>query len=399
MVGDDVLGQPEPEDRHPVQHLALVGDRRRHHHVVGGDAVGGDHQQVVLPLVDLAHLPGGEEVEVGDVGIGAMLTIRGCGPAARSSAMLVPWRSRPNRRSRRWCRRCAGPSGRSPSWRTAGAALGDSFSVRFLGFERPMVLISDPDAIKALYREREHGLPPGRNIVLEPILGSKSLLIQEGAEHLSRRQLMLPPFHGERMRSYEETMTEIVEAEIDSWPLQRGVPDPRADAGGDAGGDPAGRLRRLQRAAAGPAAGDALDGAAGNRHARAAGAGAGAAALRRRRAVRPLRGPAARSRRAALRRDRRAPRAARPGGARGHPLDADDGRVRGRHADGGPGAARPADDAAAGRPRDDRDGAGLDLRPAAAPPGGAGAAARRSWRRARRTTCGRRSPSRCGCGR
>jgi cytochrome P450 family 135 len=101
---------------------------------------------------------------------------------------------------------------------------GDSFSVRFLGFERPMVLISDPEAIKALYREPSHGLPPGRNIVLEPIVGSKSLLIQQGAEHLSRRRLMLPPFHGERMRSYEETMSEIVAAEIDSWPLNQEFP-------------------------------------------------------------------------------------------------------------------------------------------------------------------------------
>ncbi len=101
---------------------------------------------------------------------------------------------------------------------------GDSFGVRFLGFERPMVLISDPEAIKALYREPSHGLPPGRNVILEPILGSKSLLIQEGAEHLSRRRLMLPSFHGERMRSYEETMTEIVDAEIDSWPLDTEFP-------------------------------------------------------------------------------------------------------------------------------------------------------------------------------
>jgi cytochrome P450 len=101
---------------------------------------------------------------------------------------------------------------------------GDSFSVRFLGFERPMVLISDPEAIKALYREPSHGLPPGRNIVLEPILGSKSLLIQQGAEHLSRRRLMLPPFHGERMRSYEAAMQEIVDAEIDSWPVGEEFP-------------------------------------------------------------------------------------------------------------------------------------------------------------------------------
>jgi cytochrome P450 len=101
---------------------------------------------------------------------------------------------------------------------------GDNFSVRFLGFERPMVLISDPAAIKAMYMERSHGLPPGRNIILEPILGSKSLLIQEGAEHLSRRRLMLPPFHGERMRSYEAALDEIVTAEVDSWPLDTEFP-------------------------------------------------------------------------------------------------------------------------------------------------------------------------------
>jgi cytochrome P450 len=101
---------------------------------------------------------------------------------------------------------------------------GESFSLRFLGFERPMVLISDPAAIKAVYMERENELPPGRNIVLEPILGSQSVLLLEGAEHLARRRLMLPPFHGERMRSYESVLDEIVAAEVDSWPLHREFP-------------------------------------------------------------------------------------------------------------------------------------------------------------------------------
>jgi cytochrome P450 family 135 len=98
---------------------------------------------------------------------------------------------------------------------------GDSFSVKFMGFERPMVLISDPAAIKALYTERGHNLPPGREIVLEPILGSRSLLLLEGADHLAHRKLMLPAFHGERMRSYEPIVEEIVDAEIDSWALDR----------------------------------------------------------------------------------------------------------------------------------------------------------------------------------
>ena len=109
--------------------------------------------------------------------------------------------------------------------------LGDTFSVKFLGFERPMVMISDPAAIKALYTEREHGLPPGRNIVLEPIVGSRSLLLLEGADHLAHRKLMLPAFHGERMRSYEPIVSEIVDAEIDSWPLGEEFPlHPRMQA-------------------------------------------------------------------------------------------------------------------------------------------------------------------------
>jgi cytochrome P450 len=97
--------------------------------------------------------------------------------------------------------------------------LGDSFSVKFLSFKSPMVMISDPAAIKALYTEREHGLPPGRDIVLTPIVGARSLLVLQGADHLAHRKLMLPPFHGERMRSYEPIVEEIVGAEIDSWPL------------------------------------------------------------------------------------------------------------------------------------------------------------------------------------
>jgi len=97
--------------------------------------------------------------------------------------------------------------------------FGDSFSVKFAGFERPMVMISDPAAIKALYTEREHGLPPGREVVLTPIVGARSVLVIEGADHLAHRKVMLPAFHGERMRSYEPIVSEIVDAEIDSWPL------------------------------------------------------------------------------------------------------------------------------------------------------------------------------------
>ena len=81
--------------------------------------------------------------------------------------------------------------------------FGETFGVHFLGFERPTVMLSDPEAIRALYTAHEHGLPPGRSVALLPVMGPNSVLLLEGAEHLARRKLMLGPFHGERMRSYE----------------------------------------------------------------------------------------------------------------------------------------------------------------------------------------------------
>ena len=96
--------------------------------------------------------------------------------------------------------------------------FGDSFSVTFLGFQTPMVMLSDPEAIRALYTVPGHTLPPGRTVALQPIMGSRSLLLLEGREHLARRKLMLPPFHGARMRAYEATVREVVAREVDSWP-------------------------------------------------------------------------------------------------------------------------------------------------------------------------------------
>ncbi len=95
--------------------------------------------------------------------------------------------------------------------------FGETFSVNFVGFQRPMVILSDPQAIRALYTEPSNGLPPGRTVSLLPILGADSVLLLERREHLARRRLMLPPFHGERMRSYELIMREAVQRELVDW--------------------------------------------------------------------------------------------------------------------------------------------------------------------------------------
>lgn len=107
----------------------------------------------------------------------------------------------------------------------------DAFSVSFLGFQQPTVFLSHPDVVKALYTEQSHGLPPGRTLALRPVLGPDSVLLLEGRQHLMRRKLMLPPFHGERMRSYQSIVSEAAEREIASWPAKRPFPlHPRMQA-------------------------------------------------------------------------------------------------------------------------------------------------------------------------
>ncbi len=96
--------------------------------------------------------------------------------------------------------------------------LGETFAARLLG-PGDVVFLSDPDSLKALFSaDRVNTIAPGRNIVLRPLLGPQSLLLQVDDEHLRRRRLMLPPFHGERMRAYEQTIAEVTAAEIAKWP-------------------------------------------------------------------------------------------------------------------------------------------------------------------------------------
>lgn len=109
--------------------------------------------------------------------------------------------------------------------------FGEIFSVSFVGFETPMVMFSDPAAVKAVYTNSANTLPPGRNLLLEPLMGSRSILLLEGSEHLARRRLMLPPFHGERMRAYEHVVRAAIDREIDSWPVGEPFPiHPRMQA-------------------------------------------------------------------------------------------------------------------------------------------------------------------------
>jgi len=74
-----------------------------------------------------------------------------------------------------------------------------------------LVVISDPQGIKELWAaNRETVSAPGStNRIVEPILGPTSIVSTDGDRHRQRRQLLFPPFHGERLQSYGQAVIDI----------------------------------------------------------------------------------------------------------------------------------------------------------------------------------------------
>ena len=103
---------------------------------------------------------------------------------------------------------------------------GDVFSVRFagLGLGRTIVFVADPEGIRAVFAASPDDLRAGdANAPLQAILGENSLLMLDGREHLRQRKLIVPPFHGERMRRYEELMRDVTHEQIRTWPRQQAL--------------------------------------------------------------------------------------------------------------------------------------------------------------------------------
>jgi cytochrome P450 len=86
-------------------------------------------------------------------------------------------------------------------------------------FDNGFVMLFDPALVKELFQGPHEQLNAGEaNALLGPILGERSVLVLDGAEHLRHRKLMLPPFHGRRMQAYERAVEDAADAEIAAWP-------------------------------------------------------------------------------------------------------------------------------------------------------------------------------------
>jgi cytochrome P450 family 135 len=123
------------------------------------------------------------------------------GPPLPSALQAVGWARRPFP----FMRRCRG-------------RYGDIFTMRIL-HSGAWVFLCDPEHVKQVFTAPAASLGVAlANPLLLPVLGARSLMLLEEPDHMTRRRLMLPPFHRERMRGDTEMMAEVTREEVARWP-------------------------------------------------------------------------------------------------------------------------------------------------------------------------------------
>ncbi|MDB9438453.1 cytochrome P450 [Dolichospermum lemmermannii CS-548] len=97
---------------------------------------------------------------------------------------------------------------------------GDLFTLKLQSNLPPMLFVHSPEAMQQVLSNDQKDLEaPGElNSIFEYLLGKKSVISLSGKEHQRQRQLIMPPFHGERMRSYAELIENITTKIINEQP-------------------------------------------------------------------------------------------------------------------------------------------------------------------------------------
>jgi cytochrome P450 len=102
------------------------------------------------------------------------------------------------------------------------ARRGEAFTLTFSPSGRQLVMISDPAAVKTVLTAPPVLAPSAAgDTPIASVLGPRSVITLTGPEHMRQRKLLLPPFHGERMRAYEDTIAQATARDMATWTLDQ----------------------------------------------------------------------------------------------------------------------------------------------------------------------------------
>jgi cytochrome P450 family 135 len=110
----------------------------------------------------------------------------------------------------------------APTWVMDRCAerLGEAFTLTFAPSGMKLVMVSDPEAVKTVFTAPPDVAPSAAgSSPVAPVMGASSVITLTGPEHMRQRKLLLPPFHGERMREYEDVIVEATRRDMAGWPI------------------------------------------------------------------------------------------------------------------------------------------------------------------------------------
>jgi cytochrome P450 family 110 len=91
-------------------------------------------------------------------------------------------------------------------------SFGDMYTLN-LGKNNPnLVFVSNPQALQQILTQdtrADFHAPGDLNGLLKTLLGDNSVICLSAAPHQRQRQLMMPPFHGDRMRTYSDVIDRV----------------------------------------------------------------------------------------------------------------------------------------------------------------------------------------------
>ncbi|MCW5314197.1 cytochrome P450 [Nostoc sp. KVJ3] len=100
-------------------------------------------------------------------------------------------------------------------------SYGEIFSIRLEKNFPTLVIVSNPQALQQILTNdtKELEAPGDLNRTFESLLGKHSVITISGAEHQRQRQLLMPPFHGERMRNYSQVIIDVTQKVISQYQI------------------------------------------------------------------------------------------------------------------------------------------------------------------------------------
>ena len=102
---------------------------------------------------------------------------------------------------------------------------GDIFKIRMSGVLNNCVFLSDPKAIQQVLTgtDKQFAAPGSMNGILKPFLGDRGVILLDGGEHRQRRQLLMPQFHGDKIRVYTELICKLTRDLVAGWQVDETI--------------------------------------------------------------------------------------------------------------------------------------------------------------------------------